>query len=71
MKSNVFFGNYLPENSYPSNINPNSQKGVDQSYELSKSNVENKSSKSNDEKDLEIRFLKKELEFYKNRCEIL
>lgn len=61
MKSNVYFSNYLPENSFPSNMNPNGQKGVDQSCELSKSYVENKSSRSNDEKDLEIRFLKKEL----------
>lgn len=33
--------------------------GITQSCDLSKSSVENKSVKSNDEKDLEIKFLKK------------
>lgn len=73
MKNNQFLNNYLPENSYPSNLNTNSGagSGITQSCDLSKSSVENKSVKSNDEKDLEIKFLKKELEFYKNRCEVL
>lgn len=50
MKNNQFLNNYLPENSYPTNMNTNS--GIAQSCDLSKSSVENKSVKSNDEKDL-------------------
>ena len=64
---NQFFNNYLPENNYPLNADVvNSQPS-----ELSKSSVGDKSAQSNNEKDLEIRFLKKELEFYKSRCEAL
>jgi len=53
MKNNQFLNNYLPENSYPTNINTNSDgNGITQSCDLSKSSVENKSVLSNDEKDL-------------------
>lgn len=70
--NNNSFNNYLAENTYPSSSNIYSGgSGIAQSCDLSKSSVENKSVKSNDEKELEIRFLKKELEFYKNRCEML
>ena len=58
--NNSSFNNYLPEGSYPtsSNLVPG---GGSSGIDLSKSSVENKSVKSNDDKDLEIRFLKKEL----------
>ena len=47
--NNQFLNNYLPENSYPLNLNnaPGGS-GIAQSCDLSKSSVENKSNKSND-----------------------
>ncbi len=74
MKNNQLFQNYLPENVISTTsamINAGgSSSGIVQTCDLSKSLVENRSVLSNDEKDLQIRFLKKELEFYKNRCEM-
>jgi hypothetical protein len=58
MKNNNSFNNYLPDGTYPTNSNlvpTGGSSGID----LSKSSVENKSVKSNDEKDMEIKFLKK------------
>ncbi len=73
MKNNQFFQNYLPENAIATTstmINAGGSSGMVQPCDLTKSSVENKTVMSNDEKDLEIKFLKKELEFYKNRCEM-
>lgn len=58
MKNNNSFNNYLPDGTYPtsSQIVPT---GGSSGIDLSKSSVENKSVKSNDDKDMEIKFLKK------------
>ena len=57
MKNNNSFNNYLPDGSYPtsSNLVPG---GGSSGIDLSKSSVENKSVKSNEDKDTQIRCLK-------------